>query len=155
MTSWKLGVVAVAAAAFFWGGYRYAAALYQADIDQMRSEHALALAEKQKEISANASKQNAAYATAIDELEKTKAELAESRVDSGSLRVELERVRHEANSYRARLPATGANAGKHFSERLERCVGLLEEGSELSAEGADLSQRLSGKHDALVKLVSP
>ena len=155
MTAWKLGVVAVAAAAFFWGGYRYAAALYQADIDQLKAEHAVALAEQEKENRANERKQTEALTAAWEEVEKRKAELVESHADSASLRIELERVRLEANRYRARLSATGANAGKHLSVRLERCVGLLEEGAELSAEGADLSQRLSGKHDALVKLVSP
>lgn len=155
MTVWKVWAVAIAAIALFWGGYRYAAALYQADIDELKSEHAMALAAKEREYRANAGKQMEALSKAWDDYEKEKAKLAESRADSASLRVELERVRHEANSYRARLSATGASAGKHFSERLERCVGLLEEGSELSAEGAGLSQRLSGKHDALVKLVSP
>ena len=153
MTTWiKIGAVVLVTAALFLGGYKYAAALYQADIDQLKAEHALALAEKQKEISANASKQNLALAEAWDAYDKAMAELAESRANSGSLRSELERVRHEANSYRARLSTTGANACKHFAERLDRCVGLLSEGTGLATEGASLSQRVSGKHDALVRL---
>lgn len=153
MSTWiKIGAVAIAAAALFLGGYRFAAALYQADIDELKASHAMALAEKEKENRANERKQNEALSAAWEEIEKRKAELAESRADSGNLRIELERVRNLADSYRARLSAAGASSCKHFAERLDRCVGLLEEGASLSSEGAGLSQRVSGKHDALARL---
>lgn len=153
MATWiKIGAAVFAAVAIFFGGYRYAAALYQSDIDQLKAEHAIALAAKEKENRANERKQADALAKAWEEVEKRKAELAESRADSGSLRLELERVRVESDRYRKRLSATGANACKHFAVRLERCVGLLEEGSGLAAEGAELSQRVAGKHDALAKM---
>ena len=148
----KIGAVAFAAAAFFFGGYRFAAALYQADIDELKAAHALALADKEREIRANERKQTDALAKAWEEVERQKAELAESRADSGNLRIELERVRVQSDSYRKRLSAAGASACKHFAVRLERCVGLLEEGSGLAAEGAELSQRVSGKHDALARM---
>lgn len=153
MPTWlKIGAVAIAAAALFFGGYRYAAALYQADIDELKASHAMALAEKEKENRANERKQNEALSAAWEEVERQKEELAESRADSGSLRIELERVRVESNRYRKRLSAAGANSCKHFAERLDRCVGLLEEGAGLSSEGAEISQRVSGKHDALVRM---
>lgn len=153
MSTWiKIGAVAIAAAALFLGGYRFAAALYQSDIDELKASHAMALAKKEKENRANERKQTEALSAAWEEIEKRKAELAESRADSGSLRLELERVRVESDSYRKRLSATGANACKHFAVRLERCVGLLEEGSSLSEEGASLSQRVAGKHDALARV---
>lgn len=153
MSTWiKIGAVAVAVAAVFFGGYRFAAALYQSDIDAMKAAHALALADKERENRANERKQNEALAQAWEEVEKRKAELAESRADSGSLRLELERVRVQSDSYRKRLSAAGASSCKHFAERLERCVGLLEEGSGLAAEGAELSQRVAGKHDALARV---
>ncbi len=153
MATWiKIGAVAIAAAALFLGGYRFAAALYQADIDEMKAAHAMALADKEKEARANERKQSEALAQAWEEVEKRKAELAESRADSGSLRLELERVRVQSDSYRKRLSAAGASACKHFAVRLERCVGLLEEGSGLAAEGAELSQRVAGKHDALARV---
>lgn len=153
MSTWiKIGAVAIAAAALFFGGYRFAAALYQADIDELKASHAMALAEKEKEHRANERKKNEALSAAWDEVEKRKAELAESRADSGNLRIELERVRVESDRYRKRLSAAGANACKHFAERLDRCVGLLSEGSGLASEGAELSQRLSGKHDALARI---
>ncbi len=154
MTWMKIGAVALAAAAIFFGGYRFAAALYQADIDELKAAHAMALVEKQKEISANERKQNEALSQALDELERRKAELAESRADSGSLRLELERVRQLAEHHRARLPASGENPCKHFEERLSCCVRLLEEGAYLSSEGAELSQRASAKHDAVIRIHS-
>lgn len=153
MSTWiKIGAVAIAAAALFLGGYRFAAALYQADIDELKASHAMALAEKEKENRANERKQNEALSAAWEEVERQKADLAESRADSGSLRIELERVRVESDSYRKRLSATGASSCKHFAERLDRCVGLLSEGTGLAAEGAEISQRVAGKHDALVRM---
>lgn len=153
MSTWiKIGAVAIAAAALFLGGYRFAAALYQSDIDAMKADHALALAEKEKENRAHERKQSEALAQAWEEVEKRKAELAESRADSGSLRLELERVRVQSDSYRKRLSATSASTCKHFAVRLDRCVGILEEGAGLAAEGAEISQRIAGKHDALARI---
>lgn len=153
MSTWiKIVAVVLVSAALFLGGYRFAAALYQADIDELKASHAMALAEKEKEHRANERKKNEALSAAWDEVEKRKAELAESRADSGNLRIELERVRVESDRYRKRLSAAGANACKHFAERLDRCVGLLSEGTGLAAEGAEISQRVAGKHDALVRM---
>lgn len=153
MSTWiKIGAVVLVSAALFLCGYRFAAALYQSDIDAMKAAHALALADKERENRANERKQTDALAKAWEEVERQKAELAESRADSGNLRIELERVRVQSDSYRKRLSAAGASACKHFAVRLERCVGLLEEGSGLAAEGAELSQRVAGKHDALVRM---
>ena len=153
MSTWiKIGAVAIAAAALFLCGYRFAAALYQSDINAMKAAHALALADKEKEARANERKQTEALSAAWEEVEKRKAELAASRADSGSLRLELERVRQLADRYRTRMSSAGANPCKHFAVRLERCVGLLEEGSGLAAEGAELSQRVAGKHDALARV---
>lgn len=153
MSTWiKIGAVVLVAAALFLGGYRFAAALYQADIDELKASHALALVEKEKENRANERKQNEALSAAWEEVERQKADLAQSRADSGSLRLELERVRNLTDSYRKRLSEAGANPCKNFAVKLERCVGLLEEGSELSEEGASLSQRIAGKHDALAKV---
>lgn len=153
MSTWiKIGAVAIAAAALFFGGYRFAAALYQSDIDELKASHAMALAEKEKEARANERKQSEALSQAWEEVERQKADLAESRADSGNLRIELERVRVQSDHYRKRLSAASASSCKHFAVRLDRCVGLLSEGSGLAAEGAELSQGLSGKHDALARM---
>ena len=153
MSLWmKIGAVAFAAAVFFFGGYRFAAALYQSDIDELKASHALALTEKQKEISANERKQTEALSAAWDAYESAKEDLAESRAASADLRIELERVRQLAERHRAGVSASGANSCNHCEARLDRCVGLLEEGAGLVAEGAELSQRVSVKHDAAVKI---
>lgn len=153
MSTWiKIVAVVLVSAALFFGGYRFAAALYQADIDEMKAAHAMALADKEKEARANERRQSEALSKAWDEVEKRKAELAESRADSGSLRLELERVRVQSDRYRKRLSQASASSCKHFAVRLDRCVGLLEEGSGLAAEGAELSQRVAGKHDALARV---
>lgn len=145
MTWLKYLGAAFAAAAFFIGGYKYAAALYEADIADMQAQHAMAMKEKTDEYRAKEKTQAQQLADAWDQLER-------SRAESVDLRLELERVRVESDSYRKRLSAAGANPCKHFAVRLERCVGLLEEGSSLSEEGASLSQRVSAKHDALARL---
>lgn len=153
MSTWiKIGAVAIAAAALFFGGYRFAAALYQADIDELKAAHAMALAVKEKEHRANERKQNEALSAAWEEIEKRKAELAESRADSGNLRIELERVRNLADRYRAELSRANPDSCTHLRKRLARCAELLSEGADLSVEGASLSQRVSGKHDALVRM---
>lgn len=153
MSTWiKIGAVVLVAAALFLGGYRFAAALYQSDIDELKASHAMALAEKEKENRANERKQTDALAKAWEKVERQKTELAESRADSGSLRLELERVRVESDRYRKRLSAAGADSCTPLRKRLARCVGLLSEGSGLATEGASLSQRVAGKHDALIRM---
>ncbi len=138
----------------FIAGFFVASKIYQAEISEMEAAHATALAKAEEEHRANERKQSEALSQAWDAYEKAKTELAESRADSGSLRTQLERVRVESDRYRAELSQAGANPCKHFAVRLDRCVGLLEEGAGLSAEGAELSQRVSGKHDAVVRLHS-
>lgn len=145
MTWFKYLGAAFAAAAFFIGGYKYAAALYEADIADMQAQHAMAMKEKTDEYRAKEKTQAQQLADAWDELERARAE-------SVSLRDDVDRVRVEADSYRTRMSSSGASSCKHFAERLDRCVGLLYEGSGLAAEGASLSQRVSGKHDALVRM---
>ena len=145
MTWLKYAGATLVAAVLFASGYKYAAALYEADIAAMREAHAMALAEKEKTYRANERKQIEAYAEAIDQLE-------ESRSNARGLRDSLERVRIEADRYKSRLSKASANPCKHFSKRLSRCVGLLEEGAGLATEGAELSQRVSAKKDTVVKI---
>ena len=152
MTWFKPLACVLAAIGIFVSGYKYAASIYQAEIAEIEKNHALALAEKTAELRANERKQMEAVTTAWEEYEKTKAELTKSRATAGNLRIELERMRNLADGYRARLSESGANPCKHFEERLDRCVGLLNEGAGLAAEGAELSQRASAKHDAVIRM---
>lgn len=146
MNVWlKIGGALFAAVALFASGYKYAAALYEADIADMQAKHALALKDKTDEYRAKEQSQAKQLADAWDALERARAE-------SVDLRADVDRVRDEADRYRAELSRANPDSCTPFRKRLARCVGLLEEGSELSEEGASLSQRIAGKHDALAKV---
>ena len=142
MTWLKWAGAALAAAAFFIGGYKYAAALYEADIADMQAKHALALKDKTDEYRAKEQNQAKQLADAWDQLERARAE-------SVDLRADVDRVRDEADRYRARLSADGTDSCDAIRERLASCTKLLEEGAKLSAEGAELAQRIAEKKDAL------
>ncbi len=148
MISWyKAVAVAVAAAAFFIGGYKYAAALYSEDIAQMREQAATAMAKQEKAHREAERKSALALSEAMDQL-------AAARAESIDLRGDVERVRKLADGYRAELSRANPDSCTPIRKRLARCVGLLEEGSSLSEEGASLSQRVSGKQEALARLHS-
>lgn len=145
MTWFKWAGAALVAVAIFASGYKYAAAIYEADIADLQAQHALTTKELTDEYRRKEQDQAKQLADAWDKYEKARAE-------SVDLRADVDRVRDEADRYRAELSRAGADSCKHFAIRLGRCVGLLEEGASLSSEGAGLSQKLSGKHDAVVKL---
>lgn len=145
MTWLKWGGVALAAASIFVAGYKYAAALYETDIANLQTQHALAIKEKTDEYRAKEQEQAKKLAEAWDELENARAE-------SVSLRDDVDRVRKLADSYRAKLSGTDSDSCDALRERLAGCAKLLHEGAELSAEGARLSERVAAKKDAVVKI---
>lgn len=147
MTWLKYLGAALAAVAIFASGYKYAAAIYEADIADMQAQHALALKEKTDEYRAKEQSQSQQLADAWDQLER-------SRAESVDLRSDAERVRKLADDYRARLSAAGTDSCDALRERLAGCTKLLEEGAKLSTEGAELSSRVSARKDALVKIHS-
>lgn len=147
MTWFKWAGAALAAVAIFASGYKYAAAIYEADIADMQTQHALALKEKTDEYRAKEQSQAKQLADAWDNYEKARAE-------SVSLRGDVDRVRKLADDYRAQLPAAGADSCDALNERLAGCTKLLEEGAKLSVEGAELSSRVSARKDALAKIHS-
>lgn len=146
VSTWFTVIVGIAAnAVIFYCGYGVAANKYKAEIAEIREAQAMALAEKEKTYRANERKQIEAYAEAIDQLE-------ESRSNARGLRDSLERVRVEADRYRAKLSRANTSACKHFEERLSRCADLLSEGAELATEGTELSGRISAEKDAVVRI---
>ncbi len=148
MNTWlKVAAYTVAGFLIFGSGYKYAAALYEADIADLEAQHALALKEKTDAYRAKEQSQAQQLADAWDKYEKARAE-------SADLRVDVDRVRKLADDYRARLPAAGADSCDALRERLAGCTKLLEEGAKLSTEGAELSSRVSARKDALVKIHS-
>lgn len=147
MTWLKYAGVTLAAVAIFASGYKYAAAIYEADIADMQAQHAQALKEKTDEYRAKEQSQAQQLADAWDALERARAE-------SVDLRADVDRVRKLADDYRARLSAVGPDSCDALRERLAGCTKLLEEGAKLSTEGAELSSRVSARKDALVKIHS-
>ena len=142
MTWLKWAGAALAAAALFVSGYKYAASIYKAEIAQIREEHALATKELTDEYREKERGQAQQLADAWDQLERARAE-------SVDLRADVERVRKLADNYRSRLSAAGTDSCDAIRERLASCTKLLEEGAKLSAEGAELAQRIAEKKDAL------
>lgn len=146
MNTWlKVASCAVVGLLIFGAGYKYAAALYEADIADMQAHHALALKEKTDEYRAKEQSQAKQLADAWSALERARAE-------SADLRVDVDRVRKLADNYRARLSAAGANSCDAVRERLASCTELLSEGAGLSAEGADLAERVAARKDAIIKI---
>lgn len=145
MTWLKYLGAALAAAALFVSGYKYAAALYEAVIADMQTQHALALKEKTDEYRAKEQSQAQQLADAWDALERARAE-------SVNLRGDVDRVLKLAGHYRARLSAAGTDSCAPLRKRLASCTRLLEEGAGLSAEGAVLAERVAAKKDAVVKI---
>lgn len=145
MTWLKYLGAALAAAALFVSGYKYAASIYKAEIAQIREEHALATKELTDEYRAKEQSQAQQLADAWDQLERARAE-------SVDLRSDVERVRELANGYRAKLSGAGSDSCDAIRERLAGCTKLLEEGATLSSEGARLSEGIAVKKDAVVKI---
>nr|DAZ83809.1 MAG TPA: Protein of unknown function (DUF2514) [Caudoviricetes sp.] len=141
----KVGGALIAAVVLFVSGYKYASALYEADIADMQAKHALALKDKTDEYRAKEQSQAKQLADAWDKYEKARAE-------SVDLRADVDRVRIEADRYRAELSRASSDSCTPVRKRLARCAELLAEGASLSSEGASLSQRIAGKHDAVVKI---
>ena len=80
MSTWiKIGAVAIAAAAFFIGGYKYAAALYSEDIAQMREQAATAMAKQEKAHREAERKSALAHSEAMDQLAAAQARRRLSR----------------------------------------------------------------------------
>ena len=146
MNTWlKVASCAVVGLLIFGAGYKYAAALYEADIADMQAKHALALKDKTDEYRAKEQSQAKQLADAWDALERARAE-------SVDLRDDVERVRKLADGYRTKLSGTGSDSCDAVRERLASCTELLSEGAGLSAEGADLAERVAARKDAVVKI---
>lgn len=146
MFNLKLSAAIVVIIATYIAGFKYAAALYEADIAQLLKEHALAIKEKTDEYRAKEQEQARQLAEAWDDLENARAE-------SVDLRSDVERVRKLADGYRARLSQDGSASCDALRERLASCTKLLEESAELCEEGARLSGEVAAKKDALVSII--
>ena len=136
---------ALAAAALFVSGYKYAASVYKAEIAQLREEHALATKELTDEYRAKEQSQAQQLADAWDNYEKARAE-------SFSLRGDVDRVRKQSAVLERKLSRT--NTATCASERklLAGCTRLLARGAGLVERCEKLARDSAAKHDAVVKL---
>lgn len=139
-------LLACVSAGAFWGGYEYAAALYDSDIAALREDYAVraqALEVKYRE------KERVQYQSLLEAWQARDEAL--SRVDA--LSVDIDRVRGEAAAARSRLSANSAVACKSEREQLARCADLVERGTELVRRGVELSERTAIDKDSVVQLV--
>ena len=144
----KLNVWATALAlcVAFAAGYRYSAALYDADIAALREDYATraqALEAKYRE------KERVQYQSLVEAWQARDEAL--SLVDA--LNGDIDRVRGEAAAAKRRLSANSAVACKSEREQLARSAELLERGSVLLDRCVRLSERLAIDKDAVVKIV--
>lgn len=143
--SWKILAGLFGAAAFFVGGYQYAAALYSADIAALREDYAsraLALEEKYRAREAENARAVVAAWEARDR----------ALADADDLSDELGRVRDEAARAKRQLSRTGADPCGPCREQLARGAELVARGAELLGRCRDLAERTAIDKDTLAAL---
>ena len=117
----KVGGALIAAVVLFVSGYKYASALYEADIADIQTQHALALKEKTDEYRSKEQSQAKQLADAWDALERARAE-------SIDLRADVDRVRNEADRYLSRLSsADRKSSSSSYQTQVFTCTRLLKE----------------------------
>ena len=143
-----LRILAVLAmgAAFFFGGYQYAAALYGEELAELREDYARRAVELQEEYRAKERFAKDSMVAAWEQRDAAYAKLRERGV-------ELERVRGEADAARRRLSSAGAATCKSEREQLARSADLLERCGCLLERGVELSSRTAIDKDVIVKIV--
>lgn len=143
----KVGGALIAAVVLFVSGYKYASALYEADIADMQAKHALAIKEKTDEYRAKEQEQAKKLAEAWDELENARAE-------SVDLRADVERVRNEADRYLSRLSsADRKSSSSSYQTQVFTCTRLLKESAELLEEGGRMAQEFAIGGETVVRLL--
>ena len=138
----KVAAIIIAAFACFVGGYRYAAALYGADISELREDYATraqALEAKYRE----KERQNAAAVVAAWE------ERDRALASATDLSDELSRVRIEAERTRRELSRTRGDSCDAVRAELSTCTSLLERSAELLARGSRLVEQMAIEKDSV------
>lgn len=143
----KNGLVLIIAVCAFFGGYRYAAALYGQDIAELREDYAARV----QSLEIKYREKERTYAQSlVDAWEARDKALA--RVDD--LGADLERVRKQAADAKRRLSAAVAGTCDAERKQLARCADLLERGTALVRRGVELSERTAIDKDAMAMIVS-
>lgn len=129
-------------AMLFVGGYRYAAALYGADIAALREDYANRARELEETYRAKEQESARAIVAAWEERDR-------ARRDAVRLDGDLDRLRDEAAALRRELSRTPADPCAPCRACLSECSKLLERGSELLERGAREYQGVAADKDAL------
>ena len=143
----KVWATALALCVAFAAGYRYSAALYDADIAALREDYATraqALEAKYRE------KERVQYQSLVEAWQARDEAL--SLVDA--LNGDLTGCAVKPQPRKRRLSANSAVACKSEREQLARCADLLERGTELVRRGVELSERTAIDKDAMAMIVS-
>lgn len=148
MTEREIGAVALAAAAFFIGGYKYAAALYSADIAVLREDYAnRAQVLEGKWKYREKERENAvAIVAAWEERDRALASATD-------LSDELTRVRIEADRTRRELSRTRGDSCDAVRAELSACTSLLERSAALLARGSRLVEQTAIEKDSITRVV--
>ena len=143
----KVWATGLALCVAFAAGYRYSAALYDADITALREDYA----NRSKALEDN---YRAKERESMEKLSQAWAlrDSALGHVDD--LADELERVRQQAADAKRRLSAAGAGSCDAERKQLARCADLLGRGAGLVRRGVDLSERTAIDKDAMAMIVS-
>ena len=143
----KVWATALALCVAFAAGYRYSAALYDADIAALREDYA-------NRSKAQEDNYRAKERESMEKLSQAWAlrDSALGHVDD--LADELERVRQQAADAKRRLSAAGAGSCDAERKQLARCADLLGRGASLVRRGVDLSERTAIDKDAMAMIVS-
>ena len=143
----KVWATALALCVAFAAGYRYSAAIYDADIAALREDYAT----RAQSLEVKYREKERGYAQSlVDAWEARDKALA--RADD--LGADLERVRKQAADARRRLSAASDATCDAERKQLARCADLLERGTELVRRGVELSERTAIDKDAIAMIVS-
>lgn len=135
---WKIGAVAVAAAAFFIGDYKYAVALYGADIAELCEDYANRAQVLERKYREKERENAAAIVAAWEERDHALASTTDLSSELGRGRIEAERTRRE-------LSRTRGDSCDAVRAELSTCTSLLERSIEILARGSRLVEQTAVK----------
>lgn len=151
MTVWtKIGAFAVVASALFLSGYKFAAAMYEADIAEMVAEYEARVSLVNQKTSEDLVTERRKNAQAIDDY---LARISQLERRSRSDAVLVDRLQRELAS-RTEMSATGADPCRDCQEQISRCQRLLSRGVGLASRGAEMAVRNAAEKDAVVAIHS-
>lgn len=143
MTWLKWAGAALAAASIFVAGYKYAAALYSADIAVLQEDYANRAQVLEGKYREKERENAAAIVAAWEERDRALASATD-------LSDELTRVRIEADRTRRELSRTRGDSCNAVRAELSTCTSLLERSAELLARGSRLAEQIAIEKDGVI-----